>query len=176
MNPTQNRSASVRWALAFILAAITFYGYSVHEREKSIIEGRASTWTRLLTALGETNTGVLEIRSGETRISWASPEAMTIFGYESMKGLDITDLMPNAMIPKDHNKKVLATMEKARAGVAERRVTAITCTGKKQTGEEIPLIIRIFLGDKSVIALINRAEETRYIPLVPLEVLEPQKK
>jgi hypothetical protein len=171
---TKNSSPAIRWALVFILAAITFFGYTYHKKSVETLEGRASTWTRLLTALSDTNTGVVEVLSGDTRVTWASSEAMSIFGYEdTMKGLDLTEIMPGYMITKDHNAKVLKAMDNAKVGHLERRVTAITCVGKRKNGEEVRLVIRIFIGRKSVIALLNRAEETRYLPLVPLEVPEP---
>lgn len=171
----KSNSSSLRWGLVFVLAVITVTGVHYHNKTLDTLEGRASTWTRLLTSMSDTNTGIVEILNGETKVSWASSEAMGIFGYgTTMKGLDITDLMPDYMIPKDHNKRVLTSMDKAKTGSLERRVTAIACTGKRANGDEVKLIIRIFLGKKSVIALINRAEETRYIPLVPLEVPEPQ--
>lgn len=171
---TTRTSSSVRWALVLTLAAVTFIGYSFYEKKARLAEGEAPTWTRLITALSDTNTGVIEVRSGETKVSWASAEAMRIFGYnDTMIGSDITELMGDGVVPVEHNNRVLFAMEKVRSGEINRRVTAITCVGKKRNGEEVKLVIRIFLGRQSVIALLNLAEETRYLPLVPLEVPEP---
>jgi PAS domain-containing protein len=127
----------------------------------------AGGWTRLIQTLKSTNTGLLEVRSGEKNFFFASEEAHAIFGYNpgEMEGLPLDAIMPVTMA-YDHERKMLESMSLAKAHVYKGpKVIPVECKARHKDGHEFDIVLRIMLGDESVQVIVNRAEEAKFLPM-----------
>lgn len=125
----------------------------------------AGSLTRVLLTFKETNTGIVEVRNGESKIIYASKEAAKIFGYnpDELEGTDVSNLIPDAMA-LTHDVQMYYAMGLAQSDRLKTKTTAMLCKAKRFDKSEVEVVIRLYMGRHSIFAFINLAEETKYLP------------
>lgn len=133
------------------------------------IRREASTQTRLLLSLNDTNTGLMEVRSGNGEIFFSSGKACEIFGYEKneLNGRNVSVIIPESFRGQ-HTERVQATMRSTVSGEVPHKASTMRCYGIKKNGEYVEIIIRIFVSPNGIFALVNRAEDISYFVMPPL--------
>lgn len=149
-----------------VLTCISIGVFTLYKRAKEHQDRSANSWVEFLRMLKETNTGLIKVRSGDNWIFWASHEAEGIFGYgeDEMSGLPLARIMPEKFV-YDHEKKMLSSMEKAKHKQIPIRLIPVSCQGLTKDGKTFDVVLRIMIGDDSVMVLVNRASETRFMPI-----------
>lgn len=161
MNLTTKRSIALIIGLTALGVAVVQLILNVaNSREK-----QADTWTRFLLTFADTNTGIIEVANGQSTIYYASPNASSILGYNDreLEGVDLSAILPPDMAPH-HQLQMYYAMGLASSSKLKTKVTAMLCKARRYDGTEVEVVIRLFIGKHSVFALINRADETKYLP------------
>lgn len=146
------------------IVALAFTGWE-HSRVMRL-EEQSSTWGELLIAMQETKTGIVIVSRGDDRINKANQEAEELFGYESngMEGLPVSELVPEAF-KKEHNDGYSRAMVRPDGKFEDTSVVPVACMAKRRDGSEVPIVIRLYIGKRGVIALINHNKDSKYLPL-----------
>lgn len=171
MKPENNYfTAKSRFIAALIAAGFAVLSIGFEERRVNRIETEMSTYARLIEAMHDTRTGVIEVMMGDKAISSASEGAEDIFGYTmaELKGLPVENLVPVPFLD-DHRAGFDAATKTSIDGTMKRRVLPVRCNAKKKDGTEVPVIIRVYIGKHSIIALVNKDTDSEYIPISKME-------
>lgn len=163
MNPrlkSNSRMLTIIVSVAVAALAIFF-----EERRISDLEEESSSWSELLVAMRDCNTGIVIIRVGEDRIAKANKDAEELFGYKNgeLLGLPVSEIVPEEFMP-EHKRAYERTMETA-ATTLETRVVPISCLAKKKDGTTVPVIIRLYIGKGGIVALINHNKTSKYLKM-----------
>lgn len=147
--------------LRLLLFAVMVFAlwWTFWRRQENVAELRseASTETRLLLALDDTHTGLIDIQQGTTAIAYANGAACDIFGYKSMAGEDVGSLLPELM-REAHAEHMRLAMVKG----APSHISVMRCVALKRGGEPITVVVRVAVSRNGVQAMVNRADEISY--------------
>jgi PAS domain S-box-containing protein len=150
-----------------LLATASAWSFFEYRQAKAKMAAEADSWARFLRSLKQTNTGLMEVKNGSTKIFYASPEAHWVFGYDDddMNGMPIDAIMPMTMV-YDHAKKMLESMERAKKHIhMGPKVVPVECFGRHRDGHEVKIVLRIIIGNESVFVMVNNWDETKFLPL-----------
>lgn len=164
---TRNHTKGVVIGLIVVLGITVTWLFMELRDAKTRLAKEAGSWTRLIQTMKSTNTGFLEVKSGETKFNYASPEAHAIFGYEpgEMEGLPLDAIMPKTMA-YDHERKMIESMALARNHTHYGpKVIPVECKARKKDGTEFDIVLRIMLGDEYVQVIANKASEAKFLPM-----------
>ncbi len=160
---------------AFIALCVMFVWMAELNRQEraSAMRSESSTEVRLLLSLEDTNTGLMEVRGTTDQITYASPAASRILGYDpgELTGTPISSILPEGF--RQHHA---SSMKAATARVlveGHSSVSTMHCVALGKRGEPVDVVVRIFVSRNGIIAILNRFDEIRYIPMAGVSP-EPQ--
>ncbi len=152
---TTARRIAMAAALAVMAGGAVLMHRARHE-EAELIRRNVDMRARLLLSLDETKTGLLDVEAGSGQIADANDSACEIFGYKTMVGVNVADILP-ASFRQAHEARIKA-VEKDPPHVA-----AMRCEALRANGETIKVLLRIHVSSNGVQAFVNRTEEVRWM-------------
>lgn len=164
---TLNHTKRIVVGLIVVLGVAVAWLFAELREAKERLAKEAGSWTRLIGTLKQTRTGLLEVRNGSNIIYFASDEAHEIFGFApgEMDGMPLDAIMPPPMI-YDHETKMLDSMKRVKDRTFQGpKVIPVECSGRHKTGQEIGIVLRIMIGDDSVMVFVNNAYQTKFLPI-----------
>ncbi len=147
----------LRIVVTILLLTALWWTFLRRKENVQTILQSASTETRLLLALDDTHTGLVDVAAGSGTIAYANPAALEIFGYDKMDGLEVSAILPESMRP-EHARRVSDSMKEG----APPHVAAMKCFALRKNGETITVYVRVHISKNGVQALVNRADEVSY--------------
>ncbi len=94
----------------------------------------------------ESGIEVLAVHPGTLRVTQATPSAAKLFGYDTLDGLLVADLVPGWVV--DHDGLAMRFVERGREGMdAGHQMGQRLLSGRRKDGAEFPAIIILKWGD-----------------------------
>jgi PAS domain S-box-containing protein len=142
--------------IAAVAAGVVWSVLSLRDaqNEAVLLKTGSSMEARFLQSLEETNTGLMDVLQGSDIILDASPAACRIFGYSSMAGIKVSDILPPEF-REIHEAKMRAAMSHPHAG-------AMRCWGRRSDGQALKLSVRVHISSNGVQAFVNLADEVTF--------------
>lgn len=153
--------------LAMAAFVLVYIQYRTASSEKMVAE--ASPQARLLLALYETNTGVVEVDPQSHNIVYANDAACVIFGFENeqLVGHHLNELLPDWM-QASHSIAMDTVRDSLSKDSHKGRVLATRCVAARRDKGEVVVVVRVFASRHGgMFALVNLGTDTLYVDNVP---------
>ncbi len=152
-------------ASVLIVLAVVAIAESMRQERAEIGRSELSTEGRFLLSLEDTHTGLMEVKGATNEIASASPAACEILGYKpgELSGKSINAILPMPF-QELHQQRLRDTISKASDG-KNHFVSTMHCIALDKGGSPVEIVVRVFVSRNGIIALLNRFEDVRYIPM-----------
>lgn len=147
----------LRLLLACAMAFAVWWTGWLRRENVEVLRNEASTETRLLLALDDTHTGLMDVQNGRGVIAYANAAACDIFGYKNMTGMEVAAILPEPFRATHWERMKLAMHDGS-----PRHVAVMRCFALLANGEQVAVVVRVNISRNGVQAMVNRADELSY--------------